>query len=122
MSIGIILACVPTIRPLFHSDFLDYLRSHLGRYHSKFHQIEAGHVGPADDQQRLHQVYSVENALHMNASPSGPENLISSQAYGNVTRPEGARFPEPVFYRDGISKTTEFELSILNQQRDEHPR
>ena len=83
MSIGIILACVPTVRRLLCSDFLNYLRSHIGRYHSKFYHVEIDYVGAADDQQRLHQVYSVETSLHMNACP---ENPISYQAYGNVTR------------------------------------
>ena len=104
MSIGIILACVPTIRPLFDPDFLDYLRSHLGRYYSKFHHTEAGYISHVDDWQRLYPTHAVGDPLHMNTFPSSPDSPPSSQAYGNFTKSQGARTLGPVDYRDEMPK------------------
>ena len=115
MSIGIILACVPAIRPIFQSDFLPQLRSRLSRYYSKGHHTESNYVEPNDYRQRLHSLEDPSN-VGLKFLPND-NNKVLPYAYGARANAQNPRKPQPEaqVHQGGISKTTEFQLSILNQ-------
>ena len=117
MSIGIILACVPTIRPLFNSEFLDHVRTLLGRSYTNNYETKVGYVRHADDWQRLNRRHTMDDPMHLYPGwhSSLESQTTTAQAYGNIVRAQKARSADPVLYGNGISKTTEFQLETIDR-------
>ena len=118
MGIGIIVACVPTIRPLMHSGLLESLPSRLNKMYNKITRQRFGDNIDMEDQQRLQRIDSIENGqCHLSPGVAASIAALSSKriakAESEICRSHGSHVPEPVHPRDGIVKTTDFQLTTL---------
>ena len=118
MGIGIIVACVPTIRPLRHSGLLESLQSRLNKSYPKIFRQRFGGNIDIEDQQRLQRIDSIENG-HCNLSPGVAASITAlpdktiAKADSEICRSHGSPVTKPVHPRNGIVKTTDFQLSTL---------
>ena len=60
MMTAIILACIPTIRPLFRAQSIKYFQSHFNRYRANPHPNKNGYIVHENERQHFHHRHSLK--------------------------------------------------------------
>ena len=116
MSIGIILACVPTLRPLLHSDLFANLFHRRPGAKSKSYGNKIDHVGHKCEQQGLRQATPVEDDLSRGfASLSSLENQHTTGIHGEAANSRDIQSAQAVRYSKGASKATQIQMSVFEK-------
>ena len=107
MSIGIIVACIPTIRPIIPGSLCKCFQRDSKESHSKHYISRLHGVMDTDEQRRLR---GISPHLEMNFPPN-TGGCFTTRAYSDIGHSSESSAPRQVFSQEGISKTTEFRVS-----------